>query len=447
MTHAEVGGILAEQWKLPPILVTTIGASHDPSTVTDRTLKAISLLVHLAGLCADVFVDAQAANAIVQVRASCASAFKLSEADCDKLLEEISVKTKEVVSLFEIKIGVASNFEAILEKANEALVELTLQSQMQASKLQQQNQVLQQRATIDALTGLNNRAVFDESLKQHFAASRTAASPLTLLMIDVDKFKAINDHWGHQIGDLVLAGLGKAPQKRRPTPGFGRTLWRRGDGPAVPANPARRRRRVAETIRLAIAKQTHRLRNPIRPRDSFDRCRHIGAAQPDDRPLAPAQSRRHGRLRRQAFRPQLRQNLLPERRGVTQPHKPRDRHPAGLRPPNNPPSPPPPGAYPPRPSTPRVVKSFTPRSSNTGSFWAFFAVTCCKYKPCVSSTINAGRTSGSVTLISTLVNSSPRTCRIENPYAGDPPNREGSGYAFTSSHGSRLVHDPFPPPG
>lgn len=255
MTHAEVGAILAEQWKLPPILVTTIGASHDPSTVTDRNLKAIALLVHLAGICADVFVDAQAANAIIQVRSLCASAFRLSDADCDKLLDEISSKTKEVVSLFEIKIGVASNYEGILEKANEALVELTLQSQMQATKLQQQNQVLQKKATIDALTGLSNRAVFDEALKQHFIASKTAAAPLTLLMVDVDSFKSINDRWGHQVGDLVLANLGKLLKSAaRP-----QDLVARYGGEEMalllPQTPRAVAAALAETIRLAIAKK------------------------------------------------------------------------------------------------------------------------------------------------------------------------------------------------
>src|SRR5271155_330611 len=60
MTHAEVGAMLAEQWKLPPILTTTVGASHDMSKVTDPALKKIAMLVQLAGLCADVFVDAEA---------------------------------------------------------------------------------------------------------------------------------------------------------------------------------------------------------------------------------------------------------------------------------------------------------------------------------------------------------------------------------------------------
>ncbi len=452
MTHAEIGALIAEQWKLPPILVTAIGASHDPATVTDPTLKAIALVVHLSGLCADVFVDAQAANAIVQVRSLCASAFKLPEAVCDKLLDEISGKTKEVVSLFEIKVGAASNYEGILERANEALVELTLQSQMQASKLQQQNQVLKKKALIDALTGLINRATFDDALAQHFNASKTAAAPLTLLMIDVDNFKSINDRCGHQVGDLVLANLGKLLRSRRPP----QDLAARYGGEELAlllSQTPRRRRRPCRDRSSGHRQEAHGLRNPIRPGDRFHWRRHDGAEWTDDRSLAPAEGRRHGRLRRQAFRPQLRQNILHERRrltprprGKTAPQKPRDGHPAGLE-----------ALIILRPRLLqmhvlhslhlRVVKSRTPRSSITGSLRAFVAVTCCKYNCRASSASSAGRTSGSFTLIWTFVSSSPLTCRMKNPHAGEPPNRDGSGYPFTCSHGSRLVHDPSPPPG
>ena len=68
--------------------------------------------------------------------------YKLTDADADGLLDGIGKKTKEVASLFEINIGSAIDYEAILKKANEALVEITLQSQAQANTLQQQNQQL-----------------------------------------------------------------------------------------------------------------------------------------------------------------------------------------------------------------------------------------------------------------------------------------------------------------
>jgi diguanylate cyclase (GGDEF)-like protein len=255
MTHAEVGAILAEQWKLPPILVTTIGASHDPSVVTDATLKTNALLVHLAGVCADVFIDKEAAGAIVHARKIAADAFKINEADCDKLLDEVSGKTKEVVSLFEVNIGVASNYEAILEKANEALVELTLQSQMQATQLQQQNQILQKKATIDALTGLSNRAVFDEKINQHFAAAKAAGTSLTLLMFDVDNFKSVNDRFGHQVGDQVLATLGKLLRGAARPQDLAARYGGEEMALVMPDSPAAAGASLAETIRLAVAKR------------------------------------------------------------------------------------------------------------------------------------------------------------------------------------------------
>jgi two-component system, cell cycle response regulator len=255
MTHCEVGAYLAQQWKLPPILSTTIGASHDASTVTDPTLKKIAQLVQIAGQCADVFVDAEPAPAIVQVRATCAAAFKMTDADCDQLLAEIGVKTKEVIPLFEVNVGDYASYEAILKKANEALVELTLESQMQATKLQEQNQVLQQKATTDALTNLSNRSSFDETLKELFAAARTGGSALTLLMLDVDKFKSINDQHGHPAGDRVLATLGKLLKSAARDKDL---AARYGGEEMVLLLPETSRAigaAIAETIRLAVSKQ------------------------------------------------------------------------------------------------------------------------------------------------------------------------------------------------
>jgi two-component system, cell cycle response regulator len=209
MTHAEVGELLTTQWKLPPILTTCIGASHNCDAVTDSTLRKLSVLIHLASYCADVFVDEHAAGAIAQVRSFAAKVYKLSDGDCDALLQEIGDKTKEVAKLFELNIGPAANYENVLKKANEALVQLTLESQMQASQLKEQNVVLKVQATTDRLTGLNNRGRFDEFLGEHFQNSLAASRPLTLLLMDVDKFKSVNDRFGHQAGDQVLAVLGK----------------------------------------------------------------------------------------------------------------------------------------------------------------------------------------------------------------------------------------------
>lgn len=216
MTHADVGGILTEQWKLPPLLTTPVAFHHKPQEVADPTLRKLTELVHLAGCCADVFVDEQAANAIAVVRKFGMDQYKFTEADCDALLDEIGKRTKEVASLFEINIGSSATYEAILKKANEALVDITLKSQQQATtlqhevtSLQEQNQELKKKATTDALTGLANRAKFDQFLAEQFASAVAQGKSLSLLFLDIDKFKSINDKYGHPVGDQVLKHLGK----------------------------------------------------------------------------------------------------------------------------------------------------------------------------------------------------------------------------------------------
>ena len=209
MTHAEVGGMLAEQWRLPPLLAVPIANHHNPERVIDPQFRKLTELVRLSGRCADVFVDDEPAQTIALVRQSCQDLYKMSASDADVLLADIGTRTRDVASLFDINIGSALEYEAVLKKANEALVVITLQSQQQASTLQYQNKQLMRQATTDALTGLSNRALFDAFLAEHFADATRRGRPLSLLMMDVDKFKAINDAHGHQVGDEVLRTLGK----------------------------------------------------------------------------------------------------------------------------------------------------------------------------------------------------------------------------------------------
>lgn len=69
--------------------------------------------------------------------------------------------------------------------------------------------LLAQRAQIDGLTGLWNRAYFDARLDSALSeASRTGAI-ISLAMCDIDRFKEINDHYGHPAGDAVLEGFAR----------------------------------------------------------------------------------------------------------------------------------------------------------------------------------------------------------------------------------------------
>ena len=253
MNHAEVGGILAGQWKLPPLLTVPIAGNHHPERVADASLRKLAELVGLAGSCADVFVETSAAQHIAAVRQKCAALYGMSDEDCDALLDEIGRSTREVASLFEINIGQGVNFEDVLKKANEALVEITLQSQQHAKSLHEQNQKLQREATTDALTGLANRGRLDQFLAEQFVLARSEGKPLSIVMLDVDRFKSINDKHGHPAGDKVLDALGRLiATAARPT-----DLAARYGGEemvlVLPGTPRVIASVIAETIRRAIA--------------------------------------------------------------------------------------------------------------------------------------------------------------------------------------------------
>jgi len=68
---------------------------------------------------------------------------------------------------------------------------------------------LREQAIRDELTGLFNRRYFDETLEREVARARRERIPLTLAMIDLDRFKQVNDTHGHAVGDRLLAELGR----------------------------------------------------------------------------------------------------------------------------------------------------------------------------------------------------------------------------------------------
>jgi len=76
---------------------------------------------------------------------------------------------------------------------------------------------VQEQAITDGLTGLYNHRYFYERLAQEFARAQRYGLPLSLLMLDIDDFKVFNDRYGHPVGDLVLAEVGRllATQLRR----------------------------------------------------------------------------------------------------------------------------------------------------------------------------------------------------------------------------------------
>ncbi len=76
-----------------------------------------------------------------------------------------------------------------------------------ASAIQELQEKTEQLATTDALTGVHNRRYFDEALQREIQRARRLNYPLTLLFVDIDKFKDFNDRYGHMAGDVALQNV------------------------------------------------------------------------------------------------------------------------------------------------------------------------------------------------------------------------------------------------
>jgi diguanylate cyclase (GGDEF)-like protein len=108
-------------------------------------------------------------------------------------------------------------------------------------------------AMTDALTSLANRRAFDEAMLREWRATHRSGLPTSLMLLDVDQFKAFNDHYGHQVGDDCLRTVAAAvlASVRRP-----RDFVARYGGEEIavilPETDAAGALAVAETVRHTI---------------------------------------------------------------------------------------------------------------------------------------------------------------------------------------------------
>ena len=77
-------------------------------------------------------------------------------------------------------------------------------------QLREQAMVLRSQTFSDGLTGIANRRYFDVAMEKEHRRAKRGGLPLSLLMIDIDNFKAYNDHYGHQKGDQCLIQVSAA---------------------------------------------------------------------------------------------------------------------------------------------------------------------------------------------------------------------------------------------
>ena len=148
------------------------------------------------------------------------------------------------------EVAAQARLQQTIETANE---QLEASVRERTAELQAANEQLAALSSTDALTGLANRRRFDEVWAAEWQRAARLGLPLALALIDVDHFKAYNDHYGHQAGDVCLRQVAAilAAEVRR----SGELVARYGGEEFVlvlPGASAAEARAVAERIRTAV---------------------------------------------------------------------------------------------------------------------------------------------------------------------------------------------------
>ncbi|MET0283156.1 MAG: GGDEF domain-containing protein [Polyangiales bacterium] len=119
--------------------------------------------------------------------------------------------------------------------------------------------------TVDGLTQVYNRRYFQEALERELQRSRRYGHHFTLVLLDIDHFKQINDRYGHQAGDTVLRRLGTLVQHKVRTNDVVARIGGEEFALILPESTPAGGRALAEKLRRAVEQESFRHENEVVP--------------------------------------------------------------------------------------------------------------------------------------------------------------------------------------
>jgi len=207
--HIEVGINLLKDWQLPEaVWMSTGGLTQSGDSSGSERPEQILRLADAVALFL-VAEDSHSPESFQRLGALAMSELGIEPETLRELISGVSEDWVSYGRLFSLETHSAPDFDAIEREAEEQRNALRLASEVEVMSLKSENEKLGELARRDRLTGMFNRAAFDESLPAAVDSARDQGRSVALLMIDVDHFKSINDTHGHPAGDSVLKHLAK----------------------------------------------------------------------------------------------------------------------------------------------------------------------------------------------------------------------------------------------
>ncbi len=220
--HPQLGSEIASNYGLGTEMVEALARHHDVAIPHE----SMAQVAWVAERCAAVFeggdIDHHRRMAQQAADILCVTSEQL-----DALIAKIPAMVTDLASALDRAVGDQLEVNDLRERAHERLIalnehyeglvhsleDLLERKEALEKELRTANERLERLASTDELTGVANRRAIEEALRRDLARADRDATPISVVLIDVDHFKSVNDTWGHATGDAVLSAVGKLMQQ------------------------------------------------------------------------------------------------------------------------------------------------------------------------------------------------------------------------------------------
>lgn len=224
-THDEIARLLAARWGLPDGIALPISFHHSPDDpACPANLRPMALIAGTADIANAVYVAENKMGAIEALGNSLFEHHGLPRDSVEAFLGGVSEDTEASAGALGVRMARPPSYEDLLHEANRTLMAIKSQEEERsanlermvrekeqlAEELERARSQLERLAFLDPLTGLANRRRFEEVFLNEISRASRERRPLSLVMLDIDHFKNVNDTFGHPFGDAVIQAVGLA---------------------------------------------------------------------------------------------------------------------------------------------------------------------------------------------------------------------------------------------
>lgn len=211
--HQEIGKYLTKSWGLPKSFYLPILYHHKPvifSRIDPKILISTQIL-YLSSIYMDMFTgEANAQNLWLIEKAAKKFGF-YDKLDLDEIGDRISGQVLQIFPYFELSVE-PDETANILEKARAEMSKLSIELIEKTMKQEKEIENLKHQVVRDSMTQLFNHQYFREILQNEIYRAKRYNVPLSIILSDIDRFKTINDTFGHPVGDVVIKSVADALQ-------------------------------------------------------------------------------------------------------------------------------------------------------------------------------------------------------------------------------------------